>query len=55
MSDKPESPAAILARKRWAKTTPEERSQYARKAAQARWGKRKSLRKKRNAPPETLE
>lgn len=37
----PENPAAALARKRWAKTTPEQRSQTARDLNRARWGKKK--------------
>ena len=38
---KPKNPAAVrLAKLRWKKTSPEERSDSARKAARARWGKK---------------
>jgi hypothetical protein len=40
MAKKEESPGSALARKRWEKTTPEERSAAAKKAAEARWGKK---------------
>lgn len=35
---KPDSPGAALVRLRWAKTTPEERSEHGRRLALARWG-----------------
>ena len=38
---KEESPAAALARMRWEKTPPEERSKIARDLARARWGPKK--------------
>jgi hypothetical protein len=45
-----ENPAAALARKRWAKTTPEQRSQTARDLNRARWGQpRKTRRNKKKS------
>ena len=41
--EKPKDPAAqSMAEKRWAKTTPKQRSAYATKMAEARWGKKRA-------------
>ena len=39
--------AQSMAAKRWAKTSPKERSEYARKLNEARWGKKGSRKKKK--------
>lgn len=45
MPDTPKNPAAqAMARTRWAKRTPEERSAYAQKMLRARWGRRRKKR-----------
>ncbi len=47
MSDEEKDTAAqSMAAKRWAKTTPKERSDVARKLNEARWGKKKTKKKR---------
>jgi hypothetical protein len=41
MAKKTENAGTALVQMRWDRSTPEERSEAARKAAQARWGKKK--------------
>jgi acyl-CoA reductase-like NAD-dependent aldehyde dehydrogenase len=48
MTEKEKDVAAqSMAAKRWAKTSPKERSEYARKLNEARWGKKGSRKKKK--------
>ena len=49
MSDEEKDAAAqSMAAKRWAKTTPNQRSEVARKLNEARWGKKKKTKSKKS-------